>query len=130
MHFPQNCEVRARPGQNRKIPAKVGPRIVAFAECGSNDPALAQPGDRRRVVAEFPQNSSVCWPWSGVGRSSLRLREGAHMDRLADDVEVPSFGWSTGRRIPRCWTCGSAKTWSIVLIGPHGTPALFSRSTQ
>src|SRR5439155_13010479 len=32
--------------------------------------------------------------------------------------------------MPRCCTCGSAKTWSIVLIGPQGTPALLSCSTQ
>ena len=45
-------------------------------------------------------------------------------------ITQPSLGWSTGRRMPRCLTCGSAKTWSIVLIGPHGTPALLSASIQ
>jgi len=30
--------------------------------------------------------------------------------------------------MPRCSTCGSANTWSMALIMPQGTPALFSRS--
>ena len=32
--------------------------------------------------------------------------------------------------MPRCWTCGSANTWSMALIGPDGTPASLNRSTQ
>ena len=32
--------------------------------------------------------------------------------------------------MPRCWTCGSAKVLSMVLIGPHGTPALLIASIQ
>src|SRR5258708_1557332 len=42
----------------------------------------------------------------------------------------PSLGCLTERAMPRCLTCGSAKVWSMVLIGPHGTPALFRASIQ
>ena len=42
----------------------------------------------------------------------------------------PSLGCLTPRAMPRCLTCGSSKVLSMVLIGPHGTPALFSASIQ
>src|SRR5690606_35210834 len=34
------------------------------------------------------------------------------------------------RAMPRCWTCGSANVLSIVLIDPHGTPALLRAAIQ
>ena len=32
--------------------------------------------------------------------------------------------------MPRAASCGSANTWSSVLIGPHGTPSGSSRSSH
>ena len=47
-------------------------------------------------------------------------------DRLSGEFTTcfsPSRGWRIGVAMPRCRTCGSANTLSIVLIGPQGIPA-------
>ena len=61
--------------------------------------------------------------------------------RMDDGVRLMTIGWPTSSTAPRScertpwasprWrTCGSANTWSMVLIGPQGTPARFSSSIQ
>ena len=65
-------------------------------------------------------------PAGGCG--ATRARRAAQRHRLADS-SAPRAS-SVCSAMPRCCTCGSANTWSIVLIGPHGTPASFSSSTQ
>src|SRR2546423_773247 len=72
--------------------------------------------------------SAVCSPRPGGGATT----------RLG--VRLKVTGWPTTRSLPpavailrtmpRCSTCGSAKTLSIEWMGPQGTPASLSRSTQ
>jgi len=54
----------------------------------------------------------------------LGFRRVGQVDRLGRHLDVPSLGCFTARAMPRCFTCGSAKVWSMVLIPAHGTLAL------
>jgi hypothetical protein len=52
------------------------------------------------------------------------------MDRLADDL-LGAERWVADRfGDPEMPDLRVGEVWSIVLIGPHGTPALVSSSTQ
>ena len=60
----------------------------------------------------------------------------AGLERLRGSPACPRCGSAPRRRcwmgmaIPRCFTCGSAKTSAMSLIGPHGMPTSSSRSIQ
>ena len=74
--------------------------------------------------------SSVCSPFSGGAATSV-LGVRASVTGWPTTLSVPrSSPVSICCTMPRCATCGSANTLSIVLIGPQGTPASFSRSTH
>src|SRR2546426_1720624 len=55
--------------------------------------------------------SSVCWPSSGAGVfTEAGVRDS--FTAWPSTLKRPSFGCSTAAATPRCWTCGSANTWS------------------
>src|SRR5258708_18173275 len=49
---------------------------------------------------------------------------------LPTPLTGPSSGWSIDLAMPLYLTCGSLKVWRMLLIGPHGTPALYSSASQ
>ena len=71
----------------------------------------------------------MCSPRSGGGRScSIGVPE--NRIGLRTSETLPAAGCASSSRSPRAIACGSANTCSIVLIGPFGTPAASSASTQ
>ena len=55
-------------------------------------------------------------------------RRARQRERLTDEGLFLAVGPVAFFAIPKCLTCSSANTWSIVLIGPQGTPAALRTS--
>ena len=49
---------------------------------------------------------------------------------LPTSATLPASAWGSSMRMPRWRIWGSAKTWSMVLIGPAGTPTASSASSH
>ena len=96
----------------------------------SDGAALAQLGDAGAVIAEVGKN--VLGVLAELRRRlELRgLRALLMLIGCPTTLIAPSFLCCTGRAMPRCSTCGSANVLSMVLMGPHGTPALFNAAIQ
>src|ERR1700724_2354598 len=91
---------------------------------------MAKPGDRFRVVPELAQHRFGVLTLIGGGTQLVGLRIAAHMDRLADQLLRTELRVADRLGDPEMLDLRGSKGLVDRLIGPHGTPALLSRSTQ
>src|SRR6185437_6502744 len=135
----------AREGQGADIDHHIDPVGVELAQHVVERAALIADGEQRHqitpdlrsaAISASPRPSisrriaSVCWPMVGGGNLySTGVAE--YLIGLASSaIGSGAPGCAMRTTMSRAFTCGSANTWSRLLIGLHGTPACSSAAIQ